>query len=721
MTLYRYPVSQLIGFLSVAIAVLACSQIVNPSRIDAARVPAILVGTVVAVQDAEEVDQDADEVAKTEVASDDDLASDDGLQSVQAEVSSQDLGSEHFLPQTTKAWLSLSSLNDLAGAVSETQMGKLAQDPDLSPVVDSINSQLTEWMDQRNVKFALNMEKLNTLSDGEICFAGILNKVGAQAETVRHAIVILADTRGHKLDVERLLEDVEKDLTVRGATKTELEIHGLTTTRWDFKKPKGIASRESAFFAVVSDRLVACDDQAIFAEVVAAILDPTSQQNSLAKHEAFMKIRERCLSDDSPTAPQIKWFIEPFGYVELTDAMREKNRKARLDASAAEPREVAAILERQGFAAAKASGGDITFAVNGLDMIHRGFVYAPPKADGSRFEKAAQMLDFSNSGSEINVESWVPGSAATCATVHWDFVKGLDGIGLLFDEFTKPGNWATVVDGWKKGRQGIKFDVYGLVPRLDGKITFLSDFEEPIVEGSERIVVGIKIKPEEGNEDWISSELDSFFKPQKSNWKAVPFTGRRTIWKAEKKADNSDNELDGLLDDLDDLDTPKDKEQIEEPLFPEQYILVANNNIFFSNDLTYLKKVAEDSSSPLNGSDELKLMNDKLDELSPAIDSMRQFGRVDRSVKFVYELLRKNKMPRDNSLFAKVLKNFKEGDMAKKIDGSKLPQDFENVVAPFLGLSGWSVETEEDGWFFIAAILPRPKASLTTVPETVDK
>lgn len=643
--------------------------------------------------------------AEQDAGSEDDAASQEEAAAGDSEKKYQ---SEHFLPQSTKAWLSIRSMNELEVAINDTGFGQLAVDPDLAPVVESLESQITDWLDKRNVKFALNMEKLNTLSDGELCFAGVLNRVGAQADSVRHAFVIIAETTGHKQDLARLMEDVEQDLTARGATRSEIEVHGEKATRWQLKRPKGIARADSAFFLDINDRLVVCDDQSTFAAVVAAIKDPESNANSLANNETFRKIRERIDLPDASSPALIRWFVEPFGYVELSDAIRDRNPSARLDRSATEPKEIAAILKRQGFSIIKGSGGDIRLSYDGYELLHRGFTYAPPISDDARFEKAAQMLDFTNPGEDIQLESWVPADAATCATIHWNFVDGLEGIGLLFDEFTKPGNWATVVEGWKSGAQQIQFDIEALVPKLDGKITFYSDFEEPIVEGSERIVVGVKIKA--GEQDWIANELEGFFAPQKRKWKAIE-EGRLKVWASQKpKPEEKD-----ILDDLDDLEGlegletgDEETEEEETPLFPEQFIAIGNDHIFFSNDIEYLKKAIADDGEKLADEEDLKMLHSKLDELSPAPDSIRQFGRVDRSVKFIYELLRKNQIPRDNSIFGKMMQKMQQGEVAQKIDGSKLPQDFENVVAPHLGTSGWSFETEADGWFFIGIMIPRP-------------
>jgi hypothetical protein len=254
--------------------------------------------------------------------------------------------SEYFLPATTRAWVSISSITELETALYETKFGQLALDPDLAPVVESFSSQITDWLDNRNLKFAMNMDKVGKLNSGEVCFAAILNHAEGQSEAANHAIVIVVDVAGHEADYQQLMSDIETDLTARKAESSEIEVLEQKVIRWQFEKPRGIAVRENVFFTRVDDRLIACDDLAILSEVMAAILSAEPLENVLGKSEPFAKVRQRCLQGEADWKPQIRWFVEPFGYVELTDLLAKRNRSSRLDPNAREPKEIAAILQR---------------------------------------------------------------------------------------------------------------------------------------------------------------------------------------------------------------------------------------------------------------------------------------------------------------------------------------------------------------------------------------
>ena len=55
----------------------------------------------------------------------------------------------------------------------------------------------------------------------------------------------------------------------------------------------------------------------------------------------------------------------------------------------------------------------------------------------------------------------------------------------------------------------------------------------------------------------------------------------------------------------------------------------------------------------------------------------------------------------------------------QKIDGSKLPEDYE-VVARYMGPSGWVMETTKDGWLATGCVLKK-KSPRETIANKADK
>jgi hypothetical protein len=106
--------------------------------------------------------------------------------------------------------------------------------------------------------------------------------------------------------------------------------------------------------------------------------------------------------------------------------------------------------------------------------------------------------------------------------------------------------------------------------------------------------------------------------------------------------------------------------------------------------------------------------------------SFRQFGRVDRALETNYEMLRSGKMGNSRTVMAKILnKAFQQEfeteaekkDREQKLDGSKLPKNYAESIAPYLGPTGWVMETEKDGWRVTGCLLK--KKSVSDVVEKV--
>ena len=43
----------------------------------------------------------------------------------------------------------------------------------------------------------------------------------------------------------------------------------------------------------------------------------------------------------------------------------------------------------------------------------------------------------------------------------------------------------------------------------------------------------------------------------------------------------------------------------------------------------------------------------------------------------------------------------------QKLDGTKLPENYNKAIAPFLGPMGWVMEAEEEGWRITGVVLPK--------------
>ena len=109
--------------------------------------------------------------------------------------------------------------------------------------------------------------------------------------------------------------------------------------------------------------------------------------------------------------------------------------------------------------------------------------------------------------------------------------------------------------------------------------------------------------------------------------------------------------------------------------------------------------------------------------------SFRQFGRVDRVLETNYEMLRQGKMATSKTLLARIVNQIvmsaQEPEQesgppprTQKLDGSKLTADYANLVAPYFGPTGWTLETQPDGWRITGCMLKKNNGELVRRPES---
>ena len=628
------------------------------------------------------------------------------------------IASENLLPASTAAWVSFPNIQALSEQFRESNIGRLSKDPDMKPFIESLTQQFRQWANEKNVRLGLTMDDIGELNAGEICVAGVLPPIGGEDAAPlgrrSHGIVILADVKDSVAEAKAMLAKVNGKMEKAGAKQVEIvPIKDVEVTKWTWKHvdKKNVEREHTALQAVVEGWMIASDNEMIFRDVIRRVkntdadvgLDRLSTQPHFARIVAETQI-EGC-------EPHFRWFVDPFGYLELAKAIAAEDRrfKQRDD-------NIGDVLEQQGFDAIKGVGGTLSFTNGERDIVHRSFAHIPP-LEGQAQRRARGILDFRNQWKHnLNPEPWVVEDASSYFTFTWDVQNAFSNIGEVFDAFIHPkeeGDWLEFVAGFK---QDLAVDLPDLVGKIDNRFSFMSATEEPIGAESERVIVGIRVKTD------LPGVFDMVGKMIGDDGKIEEIGGRQVI------VVDTTEEDPGILNIQDPVfgDPVEEEKEEEEPefnLFEKRYFVAVPHNdgapggyILLSNNSDYLTKILDqtrnDSASKLTEAKDFKRVNKLLNGM---VDQnrvgVRQFGRTDKILETNYEMMRQGKMAQSQTVLARLLNEmFKEGEddlRDQKIAGDKMPKNYEEQVAPYLGPSGWAMETFNDGWRISGVVLKK--------------
>ena len=159
-------------------------------------------------------------------------------------------------------------------------------------------------------------------------------------------------------------------------------------------------------------------------EILTRLPDP--KQKSLKDDAAYQATMARVRAAAGDAQPHLRWFVEPFGYVETLRASAGGRKKRGTD--------LLKVLANQGFSAIKGLGGFVQFATAENELLHRTFVYAPPvNSSGEKYNLAARMLKFPNS-EDLAPPGWMPHQTTNYLTLHWKMQEAFEHSKTLVDE-----------------------------------------------------------------------------------------------------------------------------------------------------------------------------------------------------------------------------------------------------------------------------------------------
>ena len=184
------------------------------------------------------------------------------------------------------------------------------------------------------------------------------------------AVALVVDVTGHVPQAQAMLDKVAANMTKQGAKETRKTVEGTTILVFDRAQDGGILRPARSVYFLSGNVLGAADHQGVVEGILKRKLGQATPEGSLADLPAFEAVMNRCRQHAKDAVPQIRWFIEPLGYVEAIRAAtpEEKRRKGVT---------VLDVLRDQGFSAVAGVGGFVDLKVGDYECVHRTAIYAP--------------------------------------------------------------------------------------------------------------------------------------------------------------------------------------------------------------------------------------------------------------------------------------------------------------------------------------------------------
>ena len=604
---------------------------------------------------------------------------------------------DQLLPATTKGFVSLPNVDDFRQRWRQTQLGKLAADPIMKPFADDLQRQIRDKFMNNSFNVSLNWQDIAEACGGELSFATIQPE--GEGEGQPFAAVMIVDVTGRQSAAQRVLDEAARQLEIKGAQRRTKKVGDQQMVIYDLPRKRGEALADQVIRFLVDDILVVGNHELVCEQILQRYLSGSTEEN-LASLVTYRRVMDRVQSEAGTMAPQVRWFMDPFGYADVVRAARGGPRKRRKD--------MLAILKTQGFDAIQGVGGWVHLTTDEHEILHRTFIFAPgePGAE-SRFRLAARMLDFPNSD-QWSWPTWIPRELASATSFRVKTREAFEYSSTLVDAIAGDENFfEDLLASIKDDPNGPQIDVRSdFVSHLGDHVTVVSDFVFPVTPQSERMLVAISVENEEAVRKTLHKALVSDPDARQSDVEG------HTVWEIIDQDDASSPDLELSLDGIDPIGDAPAPEEEEERILRNSAITVAHGQFIVATHVDMLRKILapRPEQDQLMLSEDVQLVNSQLERLGAGQDSLRAFSRTDEEYRPTYELIRQGKMPESESMLGRFLNRLLGPDdedvlREQKIDGSQLP-DFQ-AVRRYLGPAGLFLRSEQDGWYATGALLDK--------------
>ena len=645
---------------------------------------------------------------------------------------------DQLLPNTTKAFVSIPNLQDLQQRFERTQIYQLLNDPVVKPFADDLKRQLQARFDQTQARLGISFEGLEDLGTGEASSAVL----APDDETQPHAVAVIVDATGAVEQAQELVDRIGKQLVEDGAERSEIKIDDHDVVVYTITDEQDAENTYMVYYRIHEEHIVSTDHRAVMQDILNRFKNPGD--DNVAGIAAYQSAMKHCQQAAGDTEPQIRWFVEPFGYAKTIQAAAGVNPQGK---------NFHELLIGQGFGALTGAGGWVHVAEGPHEFRHHTWVSAPRTTDAiiaqiakettaanagierdpriaakesDKYVLAMRMLDFPNSENQ-KPQEWIPNSVSTYSTINWNMKEAFEFAKTLVNEYLDSEEGQ---DLFEEILKGIAHDVNG--PQLDirdefvaylaGRMSVITDFREPIDVDSNQWMAIIEVTDAEAVEKAVAK-----FMAAEPNKHERDFQGQ-LIWEILNEEEDIEIELNidfgeegfGAFGDEGFGDLGEDEESEteaigEQPLISTWAITVsADGHVLIASSADFIEDIIkqQDDANLLSAEDYVRIETE-LNKMGAASTSMRMFTRLDDKHHPNYELIRMGKLEHSQTMMGKILSRLmgsSDGDKTvEKIDVSKMPEFA--AVAKYLGPSGTFVRTDDGGWFASGVVLRKAAAA----------
>lgn len=607
--------------------------------------------------------------------------------------------SDELLPSATLAYVATQDVQALSDRFSQTQLGKLIDDPIMQPFIEDLRRQLHDQLGVTGT-LGLTWDDVQGIATGEAALAHVWLRDDHPAR------VVIVDVAKNQDRARQTLNKALEHLRGEGARQDEVAVGDVTlyVLRMPDPQQRQPSDRERAFF-LADGVLCGAQSEAVARLILTRLQTPS--KDTLQKHVPYQTAIGRCRKDAGEAPTDVTFFLDPFGYWE---AKRADNPQLVPSSGV----DLFKVLMQAGFGGIRGVGGLVHFPGTERDAVFWAKFYAPPP-----LEKSLKILDLPNDG-PLTPPEWVFSEIANYRAFNVPMLAALDHFGPLFDALFGEGEEGV----WEDVLESLEFDKNGpqvslrkeIFAHLKNRAVIMTDYIVPITPQSERRVSAVEVT----DEPRVAKGIEKLMRDDPTVRRRE--VGEFVIW--EMLGDGKDMEIPEL-----DVDNGGDRSRVapgsrprrrpqrgtrtaEKQPMPRSAVCVANGRLYIATHIDFLIKVlTQEEPDPLHRSVDYRLIDNALTPMMQraGVSSLagRLFSHLGEVVRPTYELVRQNRMGEAETTLGKIVNHILEDEQQKgprqqEIDGSKLPE-FE-AVRRYFGPAGSVLVNEEDGIYLFGLI-----------------